>query len=393
MATPALDQPQQIEVAQSDMDWSAMEAAVSTAPVPEAPQEPENIRPDIVVNELPVQPAPTQTPAPAPQPEPETAPAAPAPQPEPEDMLKRARLDRLPPLQQLTATIMVRNPDLSPEAAAAMARHQLGEPAPAPAATQTTQQEEQTPHNDEPQDDLGAQLAEVERQLEEYAEEGGTGSIYDRNVNDLNRQRAQLLADIAVQRALEQRDASHEAEASASDYERANEDAIAAVEAEFGQYLSDENSPLAQAVTAEIAAMEAVHHAVVNGDTSALRDPDVAVRYAEYQHPRYAERLTRAQARELGITPQPAGAPAAGPQTKPPVGQAPTPTTTTTPANQPQMAPVSGSAGVARVEVAPANPQDAWKESLNQATDFASMESALSGNQPGDSTGRVRFVA
>lgn len=377
-------------------DWAAFENDLATA-APSAP--PADI---IQVETPPPPPAPDPTPAEPAAPAP-AAPAGPPSNPEPgpsedpsDKPLTRARLDRLPPVSQLTATIMVRNPDLEPEQAAAMARRQLGMAEPPPAGAPTAQPK--PGEGDDPPPpvaaDLDTQLAEVERQLEEAAEEGGTGAIYDRQINELNRERSRLMAKIEARETVAAHAAGVRSELAAADYEQANDQSIAAAEAEFGEHLSQPDSPLAQAVTAEIAAMEAVHEAVQRGDHSALDDPDVAVRYAEYRHPRYAERLTRREADALGLKPksQAAGAPAAA---APPVGQPANPAPGAPPAQQPQMAPVSGSNGVARVEVAPANPEDAWKTDLAATPDgdWAALEKALSGDDAGAPAARVRFVA
>ena len=387
MAETALDDLQ-IDVTETEpTDWAAFDDQMKAAPLPGPAAS--SVEPDIVLVQPPAPapaptpaPAPEVTPPPAPAPEPTPAPApepTPAPAPAADDtgVLKRVRLDRLAPDAQLAISILAKNEDMNIEDALSIARQRLGlttpSPAPAPAPGEAPNPNPEA--GTEPT--LEDELAEVDRQLEELASEGGTGTIYDPTVNALNRQRSELIAKLEFQKLSTQQVELSAQQQAAADYDAAAAAAEEAAMAAFGDHLSNPTDPLAQAVTEKIATLAAIHEMVLKGDTSPLDDPDTAIAYAEFRHPEFAKRLTFSEAARLNIQPKTAGAPAAAPP--PPVGhsQNPQPGTSQAP---PRIAPISGGQGTARVEIAAADPADAWKTGLADVPegDFAALDKALS---------------
>ena len=337
----------QIDVKESSPpDWAAFNAEIEQQSAP------------IIVEATPVAPiAPAITPAPAP---------APAPAGDDMAVLKRVRLDRLSEENQLAISILAKNEDMTLEDAARMARQRLGIQEHAPQA------HEPVPiYNDDepaaPGNDLVSQLEEVDRQLDELANEGGTGSIYDPTVNALNRTRSELIAKLEYQKLSDQAQQQNQQAAEDAQFAETAAAAEDAAMAAFGDHLSNPDDPLAQAVTTHIATLAAIHEMVLTGDTRALDDPDTAIAYAEFRHPEFAKRLTFAEAARLGIQPKPAGVSAAAPTAKP-VGQPHFTPPGSAPA-MPRLAPVSGGQGAARVEIAPADPADAWKAGLDKVQD------------------------
>ena len=377
MADSALDD-QQIDVTENEpTDWAAFDDQMKVAPTP-APA-PSSVEPDIVLVQPPA-PAPAPTPAPSPEVTPAPAPEpAPAPAPAADDtsVLKRVRLDRLSPENQLAISILAKNEDMQLEDALSIARQRLGIQTPSPTPTPTPGEAPNPEANTETT--LEDELAEVDRQLEELASEGGTGTIYDPTVNALNRQRSELIAKLEFQKLSSQQVELSSQQQAAAAYDATAEAAEAEAMAAFGDHLSNPADPLAQAVTEKIATLAAIHEMVLNGDTSPLDDPDTAIAYAEFRHPEFAKRLTFSEATRLGIQPKTAGGPAAAPTPPPPVGhsQNPQPGTSQAP---PRIAPISGGQGTARVEIAAADPADAWKAGLADVPegDFAALDQALS---------------
>jgi hypothetical protein len=325
------------------------------------------------------------------------APAAPSPEPAPatpaagDDLtvLKRVRLDRLSEENQLAISILAKNEDMSLEDAARLARQRLGIQDPT-----TPQAHEPAPiHNDDepaaPGNDLVSQLEEVDRQLDELANEGGTGSIYDPTVNALNRTRSELIAKIEYQKLSDQAQQQNQQAAEDAQFAEAAAAAEDAAMAAFGDHLNNPDDPLAQAVTSHIATLAAIHDMVLAGDTRPLDDPDTAIAYAEFRHPDFAKRLTFAEAARLGIQPKTAGVSAAAPTVKP-VGQPSFTPPGAAPA-MPRLAPISGGQGNARVEIAPADPADAWKAGLDkvQDGDWSAFDQGLSQTAGGYAAVRI----
>lgn len=388
MAETALDDLQ-IDVTEKEpTDWAAFDDQMKEAPPP-APA-PSSVEPDIVLVQPPAPapaptsvPAPEVTPAPAPEPTPAPAPAA-----DDTGVLKRVRLDRLSEENQLAISILARNEDMKLEDALSIARQRLGIntpfPSPAPAPGEAPNPEAGT----EPT--LEDELAEVDRQLEELASEGGTGTIYDPTVNALNRQRSELIAKLQFEKLSTQQVELSTQQQAAADYDAAAAAAEEAAMAAFGDHLSNPTDPLAQAVTEKIATLAAIHEMVLKGDTSPLDDPDTAIAYAEFRHPEFAKRLTFSEAARLNIQPKAAGGTAAAPTPPPPVGHSQNPQPGTSQAT-PRIAPISGGQGTARVEIAAADPADAWKTGLADVPegDFAALDQALSQTAGGFAAVRI----
>lgn len=326
------------------------------------------------------------TAAPVPTPTPSAPAAAPAAAPEPaakpaeDPVLARVRTAHMTPINALVATILGRNPDIDPEAALAMARQQLGEPAPA-----SPPPGEQPPPEEviDPIETLEAELAQIDAQLEQASVDGGVGSLYDKSLNDANRRRAEIMAELSAAKVLGLLDEERQAAVAADTDAKFAAQRQAAVDASIAQFpeLESSESPLALAVMEEITLMNQIMDQVQAGDESALADPDVRLRYTEYaHHPEFPKLAAARHAARLGI--QPAGVAAGGAVTVPPSGN-PQPTNASKQANPPQMTPTSAAAGGARVEISPQNPDDAWKTQLDQLgedADFADLDKVLSGS-------------
>lgn len=337
---------------------------------------------DLAIEQMPTEVTPAPV-APAVTPVAATPPAPAEPVPAEPDILPRVRTGHLSKLNQQVVTILGRNPDMLPEEAVIKAKEALGIVDAPPA-------EPQEPDTD-PLETMNDRLAAVQAELDQIAASGGTGDLYSPEVDRLNRERAELLTDIRIEQRDREAAAARDAQQHASAFDTQRNEAADRALTEFPIF-GDETAPVSQALMREINQMLAVEQAVRNGDESPLDDPNIRLRFAEFQHPDYPVLVAQRLARQHGIQPV-SGVPAgAAPQSQP--SGNPTPAQVQQQATSPQMAPISGSQGVARVEVAPASDQDQLQTRLAEVKegDWSALDAALDGDSPGGYSPGIRIL-
>jgi hypothetical protein len=303
----------------------------------------------------------------------------------------------LAPEQKALLEVMLRNPDMAPEQAAALANEKLGRH-PVQAAEPVIHgdpQMERHPEavaNDDPLALAQAELQEVTRKLNDLAGDEGIGTVFNAEVNTLNNRRAELIADIKIEERTRRARASVVERLQAEQAQSAEELAVIQAHERYPD-LSNDNTPLAQAANARVSEMLALQKAA-EADPSLARNPDVALALAKLNHPNFATLIADEVAAEVGVSPAQAKPGANGKHSPTSNPQGGTPAANGAPQAKPGPVPVSGQAGAAhRVVIRESNPQDVVKESLAQAgDDYGSMGAALESMLGGAAAGKSIFI-
>lgn len=281
----------------------------------------------------------------------------------PETLPDRFYTKHLPTSHKVMLEIAMKNPDLSPTEISAMANQQLGL---VDAAGEPTEAAQSNPSMDR----IQAELDQVRAKLIDFAEDGGIGSTYNREVFDLNTRQAELIADLRLM----QREQVVTQRQQATEVQQIED---AAVEAAYEMYpaLADDNDPFTLATTQRMEEINALERAAA-ADPSIANDPDAALDLAKRRHPQFALLIAQEIAREQGIAPTQAK-PGQSPQN--PMGRQ---TTQRTAAQaEPGPLPFSGATGQAhRVSIRDVSPDDVRGQRLQaaaQSDDLADIDAFL----------------
>jgi hypothetical protein len=353
--TGTAEAPTLIETEDADFD-AAMDTAL--AGMGDAPEVIEEAAPSQVQQAAPQTLFVEDRKAPAPAPVNEEPPARTI----PETLPDRFYTKHLPTPHKVMLEIAMKNPDLSPSEISAMANQQLGLIDETGAPTEAAQ-------SNPSMDALEAELEEVRAKLIDFAEDGGIGSTYNREVYDLNTRQAELIADLRLM----QREQVVTQRQQATEVQRIED---AAVEAAYDMFpaLADDNDPFTLATTQRMEEINALERAAA-ADPSIANDPDAALDLAKRRHPQFALLIAQEIAREQGIAPTQAK-PGRSPQN--PMGRQ---TQRTAAQAEPGPMPFSGATGQAhRVSIRDVSPDDVRVQRLQaaaQSDDLADIDAFL----------------
>jgi hypothetical protein len=302
----------------------------------------------------------------------------------------------LAPEQKALLEVMLRNPDMAPEQAAALANEKLGRH-PVQAGEPVIHGDPQMERHIEqaPADPLAvaqAELEEVTTKLNELAGDEGIGTVFNAEVNALNNRRAELIADIKIEERTRRARASVVERQQVEQAQTAEEQALMQAHERYPD-LSNDSTPLAQAANARVNEMLALQKAA-EADPVLARNPDVALALAKLNHPNFATMIADEVAAEVGVSPAQAKPGANGKHSSTSNPQGGTPAANGAPQAKPGPVPVSGQAGAAhRVVIRESNPQDVVNESLAQAgDDFGSIGASLESMLGGAAAGKSIFI-
>lgn len=298
----------------------------------------------------------------------------------------------LPPEQKALLEVMLRNPDMAPEQAAALANEKLGRHPAQPAQQQAAPTEQPAQAAGDPLAAAQAELHEVTAKLTALASDEGIGTVFNAEVNELNNRRAELIADIKIEERTRRARAAVSERQQAEQVQSVEEQALAEVHERYPD-LADDNTPFAQEANAMVNEMLALQKAA-EADPSLARHPDVALALAELNHPKFAAIIADRVAAKRGVAPAQAKPGTNGATSNTQTTQGGTPAANGAPQAKPGPVPVSGGAGAAhRVVIRESNPQDVVKESLAAAgDDFGSIGGALESMLGGAAASRTVFI-